>query len=211
MSFDPESVIDPLRAGFHTLESLNEENLGPEMSLYPHPREETEILTYVREGNLILQEESGRIGQLGTGEFQHLSARRDRRHRALNGSMTRPAHVFQSCITPDSGTLRPLQQQRRFPVAAREGVLLLVASPDGREASLRIHQNVRVYSSVLLLGQHLIHELGLGRGAWLHVVTGQILLREHHLRGGDGAAMDDEAAVSFTAEEPAEILLFDLA
>jgi redox-sensitive bicupin YhaK (pirin superfamily) len=211
MSFDPENHIDPLRSGFHTLESLNEEILGPEMSLYPHAEGETEILTYVREGTLILQEESGRMGQLGTGEFQHLSARRDLRHRAINGSLNLLAHVFQSCITPESEAPRPLQQQKRFPVAAREGILRLVASPDGREESLRIHQNVRVYSSCLLLGHHLIHELGLGRGAWLHVVKGRILLREHHLRSGDGAALDDEAVVSFTAEEPAEILLFDLA
>lgn len=211
MTFDPENPTDPLRRGFHALESLNEENLAPEMGLYPHTREDTEIITYVQVGTLIHRDRSGRLGHLGTGEFQHTSACRGIRHRALNGSLSDTAHVFQSCITPESVDLRPIQEQRRFPVADREGILRLVASPDGGGTSLRIHQDVRLYSSVLLLGHHLIHELGSGRGAWLHVVKGGISLRDHYLRAGDGAALDDEAAVSFTAQEPAEILLFDLA
>ncbi len=211
MTFDPENGSEPLRRGFHALKSLNEENLSPEMGLYPHSPDDAEIVTYVREGSLVHQNGSGRLGHLGAGEFQHTSARHGISHRALNDSLIHTAHVFQSCITPGGVESRRIQEQKRFPIADREGVLRLVVSPDGREESLRIHQDVRMYSSVLLDGHHLIHELGAGRGAWLQIVKGSILLRGHDLRAGDGAALDDEASVSFTAQEPAEILLFDLA
>jgi redox-sensitive bicupin YhaK (pirin superfamily) len=211
MTFDPENRLDPLRRGFHALTSLNEENPAPEMGLYPHAPEDVEIITYVREGSLVHQDNSGTFGHLEAGEFQHTSARGGVRHRALNDSIIYTAHVFQSCITSGIGEGASVQEQKRFPIADREGILRLVVSPDGRQASLRIDQDVRMYSSVLLDGHHLIHELGRGRGAWLQIVKGRIVLRGHELRAGDGAALDDETSVSFTAREPAEILLFDLA
>lgn len=211
MTFDPDNVVDPLRRGFHALETLNEENLAPEMGPFPHGHGDIETVTYVREGTLIHQDGSGRLGHLGAGEFQRTSDRGGIRHRALNGSLTETAHVFRSCITQRAVDTGPDQEQKRFPTADREGVLRLVVSPDGRETSLRIHQDVRVYSSVLLSGHHLIHEMAEGRGAWLHVVRGKVSLRGHELRAGDGAAVDGEAAVAFTAREPAEVLLFDLA
>lgn len=211
MTFDPGNPLDPLRRGFHALETLNEENLGPEGSLQPHVLNDAEVITYVREGSLIHQDAGGRLGRLGPGEFQRTSARRGIRHRAVNGSLVDDAHVFQFCITPRGVGLQPAQEQRHFPLADREGVLRVVVSPDGGKESLSIDQNLRLYSSILLLGHHLIHELGGGRRAWLHVVQGRVMLRDHDLRTGDGAALDDEGAISFTARESAEILLFDLA
>ena len=210
MTFDPDNPSDPLRSGFHALESLNEEKLGPEVASYPHTQADAEIITYVREGSLIHQDAGGGLGRLGPGEFQRTRACRGIRHRAVNGSLLDYAHVFQFCITPKGVGMQPAQEQRRFPLADREGVLRMVLSPDGGQESLPIDQNVRLYSSILLLGHHLIHELGAGRGAWLHVVKGRVKLREHDLRAGDGAALENESALSFTAQEPAEVLLFDL-
>jgi len=185
--------------------------LGPEVALYPHSQDDAEIVTYVREGSLIHQNAGGLRGRLGPGEFQRTSACSGIRDRAVNGSSTDDAHVFQFCITPKGVGLQPAQEQRRFPIADREGVLRVVLSPDGGHESLPIDQDVRLYSSILLLGHHLIHELGAGRGAWLHVIKGRVRLRDHDLRAGDGAALENESAVSFTAQEPAEVLLFDLA
>ncbi len=121
------------------------------------------------------------------------------------------AHVFQSCITPDGSAVKPNTERNRFPFADRKGALRLVASPDGRDGSLSIHQDVQIYSSILLVGHHPIHELSRGRAAWLHIVQGRVLLQEHVLGTGDAAALEDESAVSFTAQIPSEILLFDLA
>jgi len=211
MTFDPENEVDPLRTGFHALESLNEEKLGPETGLHPHPQENLELITYVREGTLIQQDADGELQRLGAGEFQRSNVSHGIRHRALNGSLVDSAHVFQSGILAKGRAPRPLQEQKRFPQADREGVLRIVVSPDGAKASLPILQDVRLYSSILLLGHHLIHELAAGRGIWLQVVKGRIRLSDRELGPGDGAALENISSVSFTAQEAAEILLFDLA
>jgi redox-sensitive bicupin YhaK (pirin superfamily) len=211
LTFNPENEADPLRWGFRTLEALNEEAPTSEMSLNPHAEEDLEIVTYVREGALVHQESGGTLSSLKAGEFQRTSACRKVRHRVINGSLLNPAHVFQSCITPDGNEFEPGAEQMRFPVADRKGVLRLVASPDGRSGSLRIHQDVEMYSSILLVGHHLIHELSQGRAAWLHVVKGRVALQDHFLGTGDAAGLEGERAVSFTAQVPSEILLFDLA
>jgi redox-sensitive bicupin YhaK (pirin superfamily) len=216
LTFDPETHADRFRSGFRTLEALNEETPVSEMNLHPHPQD-VEIVTYVREGTLVHQDLKGELGRVESGEFQRTSARRRVRHRVINGSLLNPAHVFQSCITPDGIEGEPVTEQKRFPVVDREGVLRLVASPDGRDGSLCIQQDVRMYSSVLLVGHHLVHELSAGRAAWLHVVKGRVLLKgrvlpeDEHLGTGDAAAVENQRAVSFTAEVPSEILLFDLA
>jgi redox-sensitive bicupin YhaK (pirin superfamily) len=169
-----------------------------------------ESITYVRQGSLVYQDRSGNLCRLEAGEFQHTSVRGGLGDRTLNGSFTDCSQVFHARITPDRSRVAPRAEKRRFSVAERLGTLRLVGSRDGRSQSLHIHQDVSMYSSVLLLGTHLVHELDSGRCAWLHVVKGHIVLGDHRLRTGDGAAFFEEAAVSFTAQGPSEILLFDL-
>jgi len=210
LTFDPQNVADPFRNGFRTLEALNEETPNPEMNLHPHSSDDSEIVTYVREGTLINQGRSGSLSRIESGEFQRTSTGPKFRHRVVNASLLNPAHVFQSFITHDGTEFEPGSEQRRFPVADREGVLRIVASPDWRNGSLRIHQDVQMYSSVLLVGNHLIHDLAPGRAAWLHVVKGRVALQDHFLGTGDAVGVENENVVSFTANTPSEILLFNL-
>ncbi len=107
--------------------------------------------------------------------------------------------------------LEPGGRKKFFTLAERKGILKLIASPDGKESSLKIQQDVQIYSTLIHKGNHMIHELSAGRSAWLHVVNGRIILNELRLQTGDGAGYSGEMSVSFTAEEPTEILLFDLA
>jgi redox-sensitive bicupin YhaK (pirin superfamily) len=209
-SFDPENPADPLQLGFRTLESFNEEGLAPGASFQLHPGKDLEILTYVSSGAVIQEDSSGVTSVLETGECGRSSAPRGTSHRTINGSLTDQAHAFQCCITPDRNDGKLRAEKRRFPLAERKGLLRLIGSSDGRNASLQLRQDVRMYSSILDPGQHLIHELTSGRVAWLHVVKGRILLVDQPLRAGDGASLVGEAAVSLTAQEPSEILLFDL-
>ena len=211
MTFNPESLQDPLRLGFRTLEALNEQMLAPGIGFLIRPDRNTEMFTYVQQGTLVQEDASGRTRVLERGECRCSTVGSGTTHRTVNGSLTEYAHAFQCCITPDREDLYRRPQQKRFPVAERRGILRLTASPQGIDGSLRMHQDIRVYSSLLDPGHHLIHELACRRAAWLHVVSGRIQLIEHRLGSGDGACLVEEPAASWTALEPSEILLFDFA
>lgn len=145
-----------------------------------------------------------------SGEFQHMSTGRSIRHKETNASRTNWAHIFRISLRPSEVGLDCVHEQKRFTAAERRNVLRVVASPDGRKGSLRIHQDAFVYSSVLNLGNHVIHELKPNRSAWLHVVSGEALLHELVLARGDGVGVAIEPSVSLTVQENTEILLIDL-
>jgi len=209
-SFNSENPFDPGHDGFRSLECLREEWLAPGVEFeYRAPRN-LEILTYVWNGALILEDPGGRKIALETGECHRATAKNGSLYRGWNGSRIDTARIFRGFVTPDRNILQTPGEKQRFPLAERRGVLRLLFSRDGRESSLRLRQDAGVYSSILDSGRHLVHELSSGRGAWLHMVKGKIQLVDQILEAGDGASFVEEPAVSLTAREPSEILLFDL-
>jgi redox-sensitive bicupin YhaK (pirin superfamily) len=204
---------DPPEAGFGTLESLNEDCLPPGAVILCDPHREAEIITYVRDGAIAYQDTRGRSGVIHAGEFQRMTAERRVLHSETNASRTDWARVFQVWLRPSAPEPgRELDhEQRRFSAAQRRGGLCIVASHDARRGSLRIHQDALVYSAMLNPGQHVVHELLHGRGAWLQVIGGELTLGDVVLTAGDGVGISAERAVSLTAREEAEILLLDLA
>jgi len=211
LTFDPENASDPFRGGFRSLKALNEEIPSPAMKLNHHDGPSMEYLTYVRKGALLDWSSSGKQAHIQAEEFSRSSSGRKLRHQFVNDSLINGAQVFQSWFAPDGRDMRRRAEKNRFPIGDRRGVLQLVASSDGMKGSLKIPQGIRMYSSILLVGHHLVHEIGIGRGAWLHVIEGRIALQEHSLVTGDAAGFEDEVAVSLTAQEPTELLLFNLA
>ncbi len=209
-SFDPDSPSDPLAGGFGALEILDEDRLRPGAAVPGHPQREAEIVTYVREGALAYEDSTGRSGVIHAGEFRRVSAGQGIHHRETNASRTEGAHVIQMWLRPSEAGLKPDDEQKRFSAAERRGELCVVASFDGRRGSLRIHQDALMYSAMLDPGQHVVHELSQGRSAWLHLVKGEVTLGDVVLTTGDGAGVTAERAVSLTAREETEILLFDL-
>ncbi|MFB3102695.1 MAG: hypothetical protein ACE1ZV_05470, partial [Alphaproteobacteria bacterium] len=99
-----------------------------------------------------------------------------------------------------------------FTEADKRGKLRLVISPDGREGSLRIHQDVALFASVLSDGDTVHHDIAAGRRAWVQVARGAVTVNGQALSAGDGAGITDEASVEITAtgDSDAEFLLFDL-
>lgn len=209
LTFDPRDGPDPLDLAFGCLEILGEHRLPPGASI-AHPQRDAEIVTYVREGALAYADSMGRSGVIHTGEFQHMTARRGVRHRETNVSRSDWAHVFQIWLRPSEVGLAPSQEQKRFSAAERRGVLRIVASSDGRRASLRIHQDAVLCSAMLDPGQHVVHELAPGRSAWLHIVKGEVTMGDMVVGTGDGAGLSGERAVSVTARAETELLLVDL-
>lgn len=209
-SFNSANPFDPAHDGFRSLESLTEEWLAPGVTLEFRAPRNLEILTYVWKGALILEDPGGRKIPLEMGECHRATAKDGTLHRALNCSRIETARVFQGFMTPDRSIPHTPGEKRRFSLAERRGMLRLLFSRDGRDSSLRLRQDAAVYSSILDRGHHLVHELVPGRSAWIHLVQGRIQLIDQVLESGDGASFVEEPAVSMTAREPSEILLFDL-
>jgi redox-sensitive bicupin YhaK (pirin superfamily) len=210
LTFCPKESNDPLAGGLGTLETLNEERLPPGAGVPRHSHHDAEVVTYAREGALAYEDSQGCSGVIQTGEFQRMTPGRGIRHNETNASRIDCAQVFQMGLRSWQAGLEPGYEQKRFTAAERRDGLCVVASPDARRGSLRIHQDVLVYSAVLDPGQHVVHELTPGRRAWLHVVQGEIAMGDLVLTTGDGAGLTDERAVSLTAREATEILLLDL-
>jgi redox-sensitive bicupin YhaK (pirin superfamily) len=211
MTFDSENKADPLREGFGALRVFNEEVLNPGRSFTLHTLKDMVVVTYVNEGVMIFNRPRlGKTGLMEMGDFHHAYSLSGSKQYSLNASPSDEARLFQSGFTPGTGVQEPGGEKKHFTLAERKGILKLIASPDGKESSLKIQQDVEMYSTLIHKGNHMVHELKPGRTAWLHVVKGRIDLDEFHLQTGDGAGFTGEMAVSFTATEPTEILLFDL-
>jgi hypothetical protein len=200
---------DQLASGFGAIDVWREHRLAPRAA-HRYPRENAEIITYVREGTLSYQDSTGQSGLIAAGEFQRMTAGKSVRYEEANASPTDWAHVFQICLRPRGPELEPGHEQKRFSAAERRGHLCLVASPDARDGSLRVHQDAYLFSAIVERGQHVVHELGKGRGAWLHVVAGAVTLGGVVMNSGDGVGITSERSVSFTAGETSEVLLLDL-
>jgi redox-sensitive bicupin YhaK (pirin superfamily) len=209
-TFYPQDRPSPLAEDFGVLAAFDEKRLPPGGVGTPLPGDESEIVTYLFRGTIAHEDSTGSSGVVHAGEFRHMTAGRAIRHRETNASRTDWAHLFQISLHPPEAGLSSTHEQKRFAAAQRRNVLCVVASPDGRKGSFRIHQDALVCSSVLDPGHHLIHELLGGRSAWLHVVYGEATLNDLVLTRGDGAGLEIESAVSLTALESTEILLVDL-
>jgi redox-sensitive bicupin YhaK (pirin superfamily) len=210
MTFDWENTSDLLHDGFGALKIFNEEILSPGRGFILHTHKDMVVVTYVQEGVVVYNGPEEKTGLLSSGEVHQEKITTGAKRFTFNALPDEDAHIFQSGFAPGTGPTQVSGEKKLFTLAERRGILRLIASPDGKEASLKIRQDVQMYSTLLHKGNHMIHELKPGRRAWLHVVSGKILLNGLELKTGDGAGLSEELAVSFTAQEPTEILLFDL-
>ena len=210
LTFRPGSLAEGAAAGFGNLELLNEERLAPGGSIAPQSPRLSEVLTFVRDGAITHDDSLGRSGVIRAGEFQRMIVARSSGSVHENASRTDGAHLFQAWLCPTQHGFGLPYEQKRFSTGDRRGVLCLVAAPDARRGSLRMQADAEVYSALLALGQHLVHELPERRCVWLHLVHGEVTLGNFVLATGDGAGIVAERAVSLTARSDAELLLFDL-
>jgi redox-sensitive bicupin YhaK (pirin superfamily) len=214
-SFSFGDYYDPRHMGFRALRVLNEDVIGPASGFGRHGHRDMEILTYVLAGTLSHQDSLGNAGPIRAGEVQRLTAGTGVLHSETNRSPTDPVHLLQIWIVPDRPGRAPGYEQRTVDPAGARGRWQLIASADGRDGAVTVHQDVALYLArpVAGAGEALRYNLARGRHAWLQVVRGAVTLNGHPLRAGDAAAVSDEPALSVTADGPgeAEVLLFDLA
>jgi redox-sensitive bicupin YhaK (pirin superfamily) len=196
--------------GFRTLRVINDDVVQPGRGFGTHGHEDMEIISYVIDGALEHKDSMGTGSVLRPGDVQRMSAGSGVTHSEFNHSPSDPLRLLQIWILPERDGIAPGYEEKRFEAAEKRGRLRLIVSPDGEDGSLRIHQDVRLFASILGDGEQVHHELAPGRHAWVQIVSGRIALNDVELGPGDGAAISDETRLALTGLETAEILLFDL-
>jgi redox-sensitive bicupin YhaK (pirin superfamily) len=210
-SFSFSEYLDPAHMGFRSLRVINEDRVDPKAGFPPHSHRDMEIITYVLAGALTHKDSMGNGSVIRPGDVQRMSAGTGVTHSEANGSETEPVHLLQIWILPEKRGITPSYEEKKFSPEEKRGRLRLVASRDGADGSVTIHQDARVYASLLDPGQTVRHILDQGRGAWLHLVEGAATVNGTALATGDGAAIQNEGTLEIHAGEPTELLLFDLA
>ena len=207
-TFSFEEHIDPRHMGFRALRVVNEDRIAPGHGYGMQTHRDVEIVTYVLEGALRHQNSLGTDAVVGAGALQRMSAGTGILHGELNASHIEPLHLLQIWVTPERTRLMPSYEQRVF--ADRHGPLTLLASRDGRDGSVTIHQDVAIFSCLLQTAEIASLAVQTGRHVWVQVVRGSVQLNGVALTQGDGAAVSDDA-LELRSSSASETLLSDLA
>lgn len=202
---------DPEHMGFRALRVINDDRVLPSSGFGSHPHRDMEILTYVLEGAIGHRDSMGNGSTIRPGDVQRMSAGTGVVHSEWNHSKSEPVHFLQIWIEPERRGIAPGYEQRPFEPHELRDRLRLVASRDGRDGSITIHQDAVLYATRLFAGKSVNHELAVGRHAWVQVARGVVTLNGVTLGAGDGAAVSDERRFELVATEDAEVLVFDLA
>lgn len=210
-TFSFDQYYDPNHMAFRSLRVINEDIVQPGHGFPTHGHRDMEIVTYILEGALEHRDSMGTGSIIRRGDAQRMSAGTGVRHSEANPSPDAPVHLLQIWILPSEQGIQPEYEEKKFSDDEKRNKLRLIVSPDGSNGSVRIHQDAKVYASLLDEGQGVGHVLDSGRHAWLQVAAGSVVLNSVALQQGDGAAVTAESDLRITAREPAEVLLFDLA
>ncbi|WP_275553466.1 pirin family protein [Mixta sp. Marseille-Q2659] len=193
--------------GFSALRVINEDVIAGGQGFGTHPHKDMEILTYVLSGTVEHQDSMGNKEQIPAGEFQIMSAGTGVRHSEYNASSSEPLHLYQIWIIPEKTGIEPRYDQRRFAdVQGRQ----LILSPDARDGSLKVYQDMTLSRWVLKAGESDSITLDPTRRIWIQVVKGDVQVNDQPVSTSDALAIWEESALTLQASSDAEILLFDL-
>ncbi|CAM3899227.1 pirin family protein [Serratia silvae] len=206
-TFSFADYYDPDFMGFSALRVINEDVIDAGQGFGTHPHKDMEILTYVLSGTVEHQDSMGNKEQINAGEFQIMSAGTGVRHSEYNANSDRPLHLYQIWIIPDQVGLEPRYEQRMFD--APQG-RQLVLSPDAREGSLKVFQDMTLSRWALKKDEQSVYPIQAERRVWIQVVNGNVSINGHKAGISDAFAIWDETTLSIHADEDSEILLFDL-
>jgi redox-sensitive bicupin YhaK (pirin superfamily) len=213
-TFSFADYYDPKHMGFRALRVINDDTVQAGQGFGTHPHSDMEILSYVLEGALEHKDSMGNGSIMRPGDVQRMSAGTGVRHSEFNASKTDPVHFLQIWIVPDERGYPPSYEQKAFTDADKKGKLRLVASRDGRDGSVTVHQDVGLYAGLLGEADRVQHTLAAGRHAWVHVATGSVDVEGTTLAAGDAAEVTGPATIEIAGRagaKAADVLVFDLA
>jgi quercetin 2,3-dioxygenase len=209
-SFSFADYYDPKHMGFGALRVINEDRVQPGRGFGAHSHRDMEIISYVLEGALAHKDSMGNGSTLRPGDVQRMSAGTGVTHSEFNASDREPVHFLQIWIEPNARGVKPGYEEAHFDAAAKRGKLRLVASPDGRDGSVTIHQDASLYAAILDGDEGAQLALAPGRRAYVHLVRGSAEVNGQPLAAGDALKITGADAVRLERGRDAEALVFDL-
>jgi redox-sensitive bicupin YhaK (pirin superfamily) len=210
-TFSFASYYDPKQMGFRALRVINEDHVEAGHGFGSHPHRDMEIISYVLDGALEHADNMGNGSVIRPGDVQRMSAGTGIVHSEYNHSKTDAVHFLQIWIEPEARGLQPGYEQTHFGDDEKRGRFRLIASRDGRQGSVVVHQDVAIYAALLDGKERLEHAPKEGRGYWLHVAKGELTANGQRLMAGDAVFGDYPQILELEAGQGAEVLLFDLA
>jgi redox-sensitive bicupin YhaK (pirin superfamily) len=210
-TFSFDQYYDPRYMGFRDLRVINEDFVAAGRGFPKHGHRDMEIITYILEGALKHEDSMGNGSVIRPGDVQRMTAGTGVRHSEQNASDQERVHLLQIWILPHTVGLDPGYEQKAFSEDERRGRLRLIASEDGREGSVLVHQNVSLFASVLAAGDEVEHTMDQARYAWIQIARGAVEVNGEKADHGDGLVVVGESSLRIRAQEDAEVLLFDLA
>jgi quercetin 2,3-dioxygenase len=208
-SFSFADYYDPRHIGYSVLRVINEDRVQPGSGFGTHGHRDMEIISYVLEGSLGHRDSMGNGSTIVPGDVQRMSAGRGVQHSEYNNDKSGVTHFLQIWIIPSAVGIEPSYEQKRFTEQDKRGRLRLIASPDGADDSVTLHQDARLYAGLFGSGERAVHALAAGRKAYIHVARGRLAVSGHRLAAGD-ALKTDTGPIELHGGEGAEVLVFDL-
>ena len=209
-SFSFAEYHDPQHMGFSSLRVINEDVVQPGKGFGTHGHRDMEIITYILAGALEHKDSMGNGSVIRPGDVQRMSAGRGVQHSEFNPSQSELVHLLQIWIVPNVRGIEPEYEETHFDAASKRGRLRLIASSEGRDGSVTIHQDASVYAAMLDGAERASHALAPGRKAYVHVARGSVTVNGNALGAGDALKASGESALVLERGDKAEILLFDL-
>jgi quercetin 2,3-dioxygenase len=210
-TFSFADYYDPKHVEFGVLRVINEDRVAPGAGFATHGHRDMEIISYVLDGELAHKDSMGTGSTIRPGDVQRMSAGRGVTHSEFNGSKEHLVHFLQIWIQPNERGIEPSYEQKYFSSEQKRGRLRLIASPDGAEESVRIHQDARVYAGLFDGAESVRFDIAENRQAYVHVARGTIRVNDATLSAGDGIKLTDVSYVKLADGSKAEVIVFDLA
>ncbi|TFV87300.1 pirin family protein [Oxalobacteraceae bacterium OM1] len=209
-SFSFADYYDSRHMGFGPLRVINEDRIDGGSGFGTHGHRNMEIISYVLDGELAHKDSMGTGSVIRPGDVQRMSAGRGVMHSEYNHAQDRKTHFLQIWIEPDKFGTEPGYEEKHFGVEEKRGKLRLIASPDGADGSVSIHQDARMYAGLFDGAESAELALAKDRRAYVHVARGTVKANGVELRAGDALKLSGEAGLALTDGQGAEVIVFDL-